>query len=141
MPPLCRHRRAATPTFRPSCWRKSLGRRCSPNRRAAPTSLRHAHVNLPVAHRDFHWREAHGRIAGMAAGCEIVLVAVPRADDVARFAEAQTDALLVGGDHFLDLVENLALANRTAGMRTHVLVREQLAAVAEDADFELIHRE
>ena len=105
------------------------------------TSLRHADVNLAVAHRDFHRRQAQRRVAGMAAGREIVLVAVPRADDVARLAEAQAGALLVGGDDFLDLVEDLALANRAAGMRAHVLVGEHLAAVAEDADFELIHRE
>src|SRR5579862_2751452 len=77
----------------------------------------------------------------MATGREIVLVAVPRAHDVARFAEAQTGALLVGGDDFLDLVEDLALAHWTAGMGTYVLVSEHFAAVAEDADFELVHGE
>src|ERR1700688_4242113 len=77
----------------------------------------------------------------MTAGGEIEFVAVPRADDVALFAEAQPRALLVGREHFLDLIEDLALANRPAGMRTDVLVGQHFAAGAEDADFKLFHRE
>ena len=50
--------------------------------------LRQTDVNLPVAHRDLDGRQPHRRIARMAAGGEIVLVAMPRADDVARLAEA-----------------------------------------------------
>src|SRR5579863_4555371 len=77
----------------------------------------------------------------MAAGGEIVFVTMPRADDVARFAEAQPGAFLVGGDDFLDLVEDLALADRAAGMRAGILVGQHLAAGAEDADFEFVDGE
>src|ERR1051326_2302169 len=77
----------------------------------------------------------------MTAGGEIEFVAVPWADDVARFAEAQAGALLVGCDHFLDLVKDLALADRAAGMRADVLVGQDLAAGAEEADFESFARE
>src|SRR5208282_1761502 len=77
----------------------------------------------------------------MAAGREVEFVAVPRADDVPLLAEAQPGALVVGSDHFLDLIENLALANRAAGMWADVLVGQHFAAGAEDADFDLFKRE
>src|SRR5271169_3987266 len=72
----------------------------------------------------------------MAAGRQIEFVAVPRADDVALLAEAQPRALLVGRDDFLDLMENLALANRAAGMRANIFISQDLAAGTENADFE-----
>src|SRR5262249_41420386 len=105
------------------------------------TLLRHADKNLPVAHRDLHRRQPHRGVAGMAAGGEIELVTVPRADDVPLLAEAQAGALLVRGDEFLDLMEDLALAHRTAGVRADVLIGQHLAAGAEDADFKLLHGE
>src|SRR3984957_12818136 len=102
-------------------------------------SARHTHVNLPVAHGDFYRRQPHRGVAGVAAGGEVEFVAVPRADDVALLAKAQPRALLVGRDDFLDLMEDLALANRAAGVRADVFVGQHLAAGAEDADFELFH--
>ena len=47
-----------------------------------------ADINVPVADGDRHWRQAHRRIAGMAAGGKIEFIAVPRADNVALLAEA-----------------------------------------------------
>src|SRR6516164_414975 len=122
-PRSCRRRRAATPIFRPSWWQRSSLTRCYAKWR--PLDFRlfgEADVNLAVAHRDLDRREPHRGIAGMAAGGEIVFVAVPRADDVALLAEAQSRALLVGRQHFFDLVENFSLADRAAGMGTGVLV-------------------
>ncbi len=77
----------------------------------------------------------------MAAGGEIEFIAVPGTDDVALLAEAESRALLVGGDDFLDLVKDLALTHRTAGMRADVLVGQHLAAGAENADFEVFQGE
>src|SRR5580704_8733742 len=111
----------------------------SENLHTARTLLRHADVNLPVAHGDFHRRQPHRGVAGVAAGGEVEFVAVPGADDVALFAEAQPRALLVRRDDFLDLMEDLALAHRAARMGTDVFVGQHLAAGAEDADFELFH--
>ena len=76
----------------------------------------------------------------MAAGGEIEFIAVQRANDVALLAEPQAGAFLVRRDHFLDLVENLALTDRPTGMRAQVLVGEHLAAGAKDADLELLDR-
>jgi hypothetical protein len=56
-----------------------------------------------------------------------------------RRSEAR--ALLVWRDYFLDLIENLALADRAAGMRTDILIGQHLAADAENADFERFERE
>ena len=41
----------------------------------------------------------------------------------------------------LDLMEDLALADRAAGMRTDVLVGQHLAAGAENADLDLVQDE
>src|SRR5579862_1979270 len=76
----------------------------------------------------------------MATGGEVELVAVPWANDVALLAEAQPRALLVGGDDFLDLMKDLALTDRAAGMRADVFVGQHFAAGAEDAHFELLDR-
>jgi hypothetical protein len=73
----------------------------------------------------------------MTAGREIEFIAVPRADDVALLAEAQAGAFLIGRDDFLDLIENLALADRATSMRSDVLIGQHFAAGAEDADFEV----
>src|SRR5580704_10799446 len=104
-------------------------------------SLRHADVDLAVAHSDLDRREPHARIARMAAGLQIELEAVPRTHEVARLGEAQAGALHVGGERFLDLVENLPLADRPAGMRAHVLVGEDLVAEAEYPDFDVVDGE
>src|SRR5271168_3077290 len=77
----------------------------------------------------------------MASGRQVEFVAVPRAYDVALFAEAEPRALLVWRDYFLDLIENLALADRATGMRTDILIGQHLAADAENADFERFERE
>src|SRR5271154_3331528 len=77
----------------------------------------------------------------MASGRQVEFVAVPRAYDVALFAEAEPRALLVRRDYFLDLIENLALADRAASVRTDILIGQHLAAGAENADFERFKRE
>src|SRR5271167_1716095 len=77
----------------------------------------------------------------MASGRQVEFVAVPRAYDVALFAVAEPRPLFVWRDYFLDLIENLALADRAAGMRTDILIGQHLAADAENADFERFERE
>src|SRR5262249_2687444 len=79
--------------------------------------------------------------ARMASGGDVELVAVPRTDDVARLGKAQTRAFLVRRQHLLDLIENLALTYRPAGVRTHVLVGNDLVAGPEYADFDFFERE
>src|SRR5579885_441972 len=74
----------------------------------------------------------------MATGGEIELIAVPGADDVALLAKSQPSAFFIRRDDLFDLMKNLALANRAAGVRTDVFVGQHLAASAEDADFEII---
>jgi hypothetical protein len=71
----------------------------------------------------------------MATGFEIELVTVPWANDVSLFAKSQAGAFLVGGDELLDLIENLALAHRAAGMRADVLVGNHFVPLAKDANF------
>src|SRR5262249_24458807 len=97
-----------------------------------------ADVNLAVAHGNRHRSEPHRRIARMAAGGEIEFIAVPWADDLALFAKAQPGAFLIRGDHLLDLVKNLALADRTSGMRTDILIGKHFAAGAKNPDFDLV---
>src|SRR5271154_5890067 len=139
----CRPYRAAIPISRPSWSRRSSPMRCCGKALKLRTTwelLARADVNLPVAHGDRHRRQPHRGVARMAAGREIEFVAVPRADDVALLAEAQPGALLVGGDDFLDLMENLALADRAAGMRTDILISQHFAAGPENADFDIVQR-
>src|SRR4029077_7013985 len=156
MPRSCRRSRAATPIFRPSWSLKKLPPKCCANKpdagaaspqaapsdqcctRRQPAAIGNTNVNMPVTDGDRDRGEAHRRIARMAAGGEIEFIAVPRANDMALLAELQAGAFLVRRDHFLDLVENLALTHRPAGMRAHVLVGEHFAAGAKDADLELV---
>ncbi len=77
----------------------------------------------------------------MTAGLQIEFVAVPRTDNIPLLAEAQARALFVGGDQLFDLIENLALTDRAAGMRAHILIRHHPIAEAEDANFQSIERE
>src|SRR5712691_3210119 len=77
----------------------------------------------------------------MASGLEIELEAVPGTDEVALLGEAQAGALLVGGERLLDLVEDLPLAHRAAGMRADVLVGDDPVAEAKDADLDVVDRE
>src|SRR5262245_20685886 len=78
-----------------------------------------------VPHGQLDRGEAHRRIAGMLAGLEVELVAVPRADDMALRAEAQPPAGLVGRDHLLDPIEDLSLAHRAAVVGTDVAVGDE----------------
>src|SRR5437660_10193478 len=93
-----------------------------------------ADVDLPAAHGDLDRREPHARVARMAAGLQVELEAVPRTHEVARVREAQAGAAHVGRERLLDLVIDLALAHRAAGVRAHVLIREDFLAEAEHAD-------
>src|ERR1700720_2321704 len=97
-----------------------------------------ADVDLPAAHGDLDRREAHARIARMAAGLQVELEAVPRTYQVARFREAQPGAAHVGRERLLDFVIDLALAHRAAGMRAHVLIGEDLVAETEHADLHAV---
>jgi hypothetical protein len=54
---------------------------------------------------------------------------VPRADDLRRRAEAQTEALALGIEHFLDLAVDLPWQTGPAGVRAAVFPREDLLAL------------
>src|SRR5579862_3768899 len=79
--------------------------------------------DLAVADLDLDRLQPYGGVARVAAGLEIELVAMPRANDVAPAGEARAEALHLGRQQLLDAVEDLALADRAAGMRARVLVR------------------
>src|ERR1700720_3677021 len=100
-----------------------------------------ADINMPVADSDRNRGEAHRRIARMAAGGEIEFIAMPRANNVTLLAEPQAGTFLVRRDHFLDVVEDLALTDRPAGVRANVLIGKHLTASAKDADLELVDSE
>jgi hypothetical protein len=100
-----------------------------------------ADVNMPIANGDRDRRQPHRWVARMAAGRKIEFIAVPWADDVALFAKAQPGTFLFRRDHFLDLVENLALADRAAGMRTDIFIGEHFVAGAKNPNLDVIEGE
>src|SRR5689334_9105696 len=69
------------------------------------------------------------------AGLDVVLVAVPRADEV-RLGVGEVEALrgLVGQDPLFDLGDDQALAGRAALVQAVIAVGVELAAVLEHAD-------
>src|SRR5882757_4731685 len=74
-------------------------------------------------------------VAGAFSGLDVELPAMPGADDVQiRLAEAHALIGLVGGDDFLDAMNQQAVAHRTALMRADVEERMQLSLGAHDAD-------
>ena len=101
---------------------------------------RQADKDLTVADRDLNRRQPHRRIAWMTAGLQIEFIAVPRADDVPLLAETQPRALFVGGNQLFDLIENLALADRAAGVRAHILIGHHPIAETENTHFHRIER-
>src|SRR5262245_51613364 len=74
------------------------------------------------------------------AGLDVVLVAVPRADEV-RLGVGEVEALrgLVGHDPLFDLGDDQALAGRAALMQAVIAVGVELAAVPEHADLGIAH--
>src|SRR5262249_16468216 len=69
------------------------------------------------------------------AGLDVILVAVPRADEV-RLGVGEVEALrgLVGHDPLFDLGDDQALAGRAALVQAVIAVGVELAAVPEHAD-------
>src|SRR5262249_5816946 len=158
MPLSCRPSRAATPIFQrswsPRNWLPKSCATCGKPRPEVPLKLvgafprphiqaqsADADIDVSVTDGDRDRGEPHRRIAGMAAGGQIEFVTMPRANDVALLAKAQPGAFVVGRDHFLDLVETLALTHRAAGVGTDVFIGKHFRAGAKDADFEFIDGE
>src|SRR5204863_6065826 len=73
-------------------------------------SRRRADIDISVFHADVDRLQAVARIAGMAAGRDVELETVPRADDLRRRAESQPEALALAVEHFLDLAVDFSLA-------------------------------
>src|SRR5215212_6483048 len=74
----------------------------------------------------------------MLTRAHVVLVTVPRADDVQLVGEVVTEASLLGIETFHHAVHQLALADRAAGMHAAVLPGVQPAVDAEDADLDAV---
>src|SRR5262245_30985140 len=110
--------------------------------------LHHRHVLAYVGNgqddpaagdRDLDRPQPRLGIAGMAAGADVELEAVPGADDMhLRLGEHLALAGAVVGDDFLDLGDHLALASRAAHVRAMVEIGVELAVELEHADLELL---
>src|SRR5947199_109199 len=72
----------------------------------------------------------------MLAGSDVVLIAVPRADDVQLVREVVAEAPLLVVESLDDAVHQRALADRSSEVRTPVLPCVQLTVQAEDSDLE-----
>src|SRR5258708_30618976 len=93
-------------------------------------------IDMPV--RDLELGPAQGEAfaARMAAGPQVELPAVPRADDVlAVRVVLQHPGLAVFVHRLADLAVDAALANRPPAMGTLIVPRDPLAIDVENADF------
>ena len=78
--------------------------------------------------------QPRARIGGVLARAHVVLVAVPRADDVQLVGEVVAEAAAFVVEALDDAVHQHALAHRAAGVRAAVLPGVQPAVQAEDPD-------
>src|SRR5438270_13548635 len=78
--------------------------------------------------------QPRGGIGRVGAGANVVLVAVPRADDVQLGTEVVAQAALVAVETLEDAVHQRALADRAAQVRAAVLPCVEPAVEAEDPD-------
>src|SRR4029077_3892920 len=99
--------------------------------------VRHGDDYVAIGRRDLHLAQPCFRIAGMNAGADVELEAVPRADHVQlRLREEHALAGAVSGDLLLDLGNHLALTRGPAHVRAMIEVGEELAAELEYGDLE-----
>src|SRR5262249_8334895 len=96
-----------------------------------------ADVDIASPDRDLDAPQPEARVGGADAGRQVVLPAVPRADD----ARLVVDEALAGDgavwpQHGLVPAQDLAGADRPALVAAAILVRAQLAADPEDADLD-----
>jgi hypothetical protein len=96
-------------------------------------------VNSIICYTHRYRPQADARVAGVLTGLEIELIAVPGTYDVAGLTEPQTTARLIRHDDFLDAIEQLALADRTAAVGAAILASDEPSVQAENADFELTY--
>src|SRR5262245_21117658 len=81
-------------------------------------------------------------VADELAGLQVVLVAVPRADEVhLAVGEVEPARGLVGHDALLHLGDDQAFAGRTALMQADIAVGVELALVLEHADLAVAHED
>src|SRR5882724_5589400 len=99
----------------------------------------HRDDHVAIGDRDLHPPQPRLRIAGMNAGADVELEAVPRADHVhLRLRERHALAGAVVGDDLLDLGDHLALAGWAAHVRTMIEIGVKLAADLEHRDLEAL---
>src|SRR5680860_623369 len=97
-------------------------------------------IDLIPSRRDVVAAQAPLAVTGELAGLDVVLPAVPGADDVDLFlGEPLTQAPLVLGHHRLDLAQHHALGHRTAHVQAVVLQRVEAAVVAQDDNLSAVH--
>src|SRR5262249_9904977 len=99
---------------------------------------RDAHVDAIVAHLHVDRPQAIFGVTAVAAGFDVEFPAVPGADDVALLGETQGAAGLVRRKLLLDARNHLALTDRTAIVRTMILVRHKAVAFPENSKLERI---
>src|SRR5262245_43643038 len=80
--------------------------------------------NVVAAPHDVEFLQLEPPVADAFAGLELVLVAVPRADEMYLVGEDLPLIGAVGGDHVGHAVDHDALAGRSAGMDAIVAVSE-----------------
>src|SRR5499427_10815199 len=92
-------------------------------------------IDMPVGDLELGLAQSKAFAARMAAGPQIELPAVPRADDVlALRVVLQRPGFAVLVHRLADLTIDAALAHRSAPMGALIVPRNQLAIDVEDAD-------
>lgn len=111
-------------------------RRRSLRRLRLARAIRYHDEDLTIGDAHFERPQPQLRIALMAAGTDIELVAVPRANNIGLgLRENKTTALAVLGYVLLDTRQNLSLADRSTHVRANISVGAELPFDMEDADF------
>src|SRR3954462_5357093 len=109
------------------------------SRARAASTASEADKDLAFPLLDLDAAQPRARLAGVAPRADVVLVAVPGADDVQLVGEVVAEAALLVVETLDDPVHQHALADRPAGVRAAVLPGVEPAVQAEDPDFRAVH--
>src|SRR3954470_11853842 len=105
----------------------------------AASTVSEADKDLAFPLLDLDAAQPRARVAGVAPRADVVLVAVPGADDVQFVGEVVAQAALLVIEALDDPVHQHALTDRTARVRAAVLPGKELAVQTEDPDLGAVH--
>src|ERR1700688_337690 len=102
-------------------------------------AIRNQDKDFAIGNTHIQRSQAKPRIALMASGLDIELVAVPRADDVGlSLREYKAAALAIGGNVLFDPRQDFTLANRAAHVRANISVGAELPLDVKHANFDAV---